>query len=227
MNRKPNNAGWLDKYRPASLAACVLPQDRIDFFQPFTGNDRFPNLLFHGGFGIGKTTIAKIIAEKAGSQADLSWNEFHQYIRLDNVSNMEYMNNLIGRMTVTTIWSRQTQIWVLDEVDKLQARYQSRLLGVLEQETHRNAFILIANGLHKIEPAIKNRCSIVQMDIEDNNKAEMVAGLTRMGARILTAEEIYYDTRVVEDLAEKNWACPRSFITDLELFSQGGKLKPL
>ena len=225
VNNLNNKTGWLDKYRPATLNDCVLPKSRQDFFGTFIDNKRPPNILLHGDYGIGKTTIAKILAEKIGSYSGFHWNSCHQYIRFDSVREAKITSDLIDRLVTITLWDDETRIWVFDEIDKLQIKYQNRFLGVLEDQTCKNAFFLIANDIDKIDPGIVNRS--LSLDMQSEYQDEMILGLTNMGAKILKKEQIKFSSQHLKQLAEKNWRCPRIFINSLETFSLGGELRPL
>ena len=114
------NIGWLDKYRPNTLDECVLPEARREFFKTFLGGNRPPNILFFGGFGIGKTTIAKIIANDVGSYDNFSWNPYHNYVRFDSYKEAQITSELAERLTCATIFDHVTDVWIFDEIDKLQ-----------------------------------------------------------------------------------------------------------
>ena len=53
---------WVEKYRPQSLDEIVLEGHVKDTFESMTSKEEIPNLLFIGNAGIGKTSLAKIIA---------------------------------------------------------------------------------------------------------------------------------------------------------------------
>ena len=57
---------WVEKYRPKTISECVLPVRIEKSFQEFVDNKLIPNLLLHGGSGVGKTTIAKALCEQVG-----------------------------------------------------------------------------------------------------------------------------------------------------------------
>ena len=54
---------WVEKYRPTSIDACILPNSLKDSFSEFVKNKHIPNLILSGGPGIGKTTVAKAMVE--------------------------------------------------------------------------------------------------------------------------------------------------------------------
>jgi len=224
-NNNNNNRGWLDKYRPTTLNDCVLPKARKDFFQTFLTGSRIPTILFCGGFGIGKTSLAKIIANDVGTYGDFSFNPHHNYVRFDSYKEAQITSELVERLTSATICDDKTDIWIFDEIDKLQPRYQNKFLGAMEDRTQRNAFILIANDLDRMSPAIVNRCTAINLDLRPFHRQEMFHGLVAMGVRIFKSEGIKFNLDDLKHLAGKHWDCPRAFINSIEVYSQSGKLR--
>ena len=53
---------WVEKYRPNIVEDCILPDNIREVFQGFVNQGELPNLLLTGTAGVGKTTIAKAIA---------------------------------------------------------------------------------------------------------------------------------------------------------------------
>jgi replication-associated recombination protein RarA len=184
-------------------------------------------MLFYGGYGIGKTTMAKIIAEEVGTYPDYNWDSDHNYIRFDSYKEAETTSQLIKRLTVATIYEETTNIWILDEFEKLHPKYQARFLGVLEDRTYKNSFLIIANDANKIHSGIYNRCNPLNFDLPPEYQNEMISGLIKMGTKILKKEKISFDKKQLEQLAGRNWACPRTFVNSLELFSLSGELQLL
>ena len=45
---------WVEKYRPSTLADCILPDELKNTFQQFVDNKNVPNLLLSGSAGVGK-----------------------------------------------------------------------------------------------------------------------------------------------------------------------------
>ena len=57
---------WVEKYRPAKISDCVLPDNIKQTFQDFADRKEIPNLLLSGGAGVGKTTVAKALCNEVG-----------------------------------------------------------------------------------------------------------------------------------------------------------------
>ena len=55
---------WVEKYRPATIDECVLPESLKKTFGQFVENKEIPNLLLSGTAGIGKTTVARALCEQ-------------------------------------------------------------------------------------------------------------------------------------------------------------------
>ena len=52
---------WVEKYRPKTIAECILADSLKDTFKEFLANGDMPNLLLSGSAGTGKTSVARAI----------------------------------------------------------------------------------------------------------------------------------------------------------------------
>jgi DNA polymerase III gamma/tau subunit len=59
-----NDLLWVEKYRPRTVADCILPDEFKSTFQSYVDRKEIPHLLLCGGAGVGKTTIAKALCEQ-------------------------------------------------------------------------------------------------------------------------------------------------------------------
>jgi len=57
---------FTEKYRPKTIADCILPDRLKTPFQEYVNQNNIPNLLLTGGAGVGKTTVAKAMCEEIG-----------------------------------------------------------------------------------------------------------------------------------------------------------------
>ena len=57
---------WVEKYRPKTIADCILPDSIKQSFSDFLTKGEIPNLLLCGTSGVGKTTVARALCEELG-----------------------------------------------------------------------------------------------------------------------------------------------------------------
>lgn len=57
---------WVEKYRPQTIKDVILPESLKETFENIVSVGELPNMLFSGGHGMGKTTVAKALCEELG-----------------------------------------------------------------------------------------------------------------------------------------------------------------
>ena len=57
---------WVEKYRPQTVADCIIPERLKMPFQEYVNQKHIPNLLLCGTAGVGKTTVAKALCKEIG-----------------------------------------------------------------------------------------------------------------------------------------------------------------
>jgi len=55
---------FVEKYRPRRISDCVLPQSLRTTFSQLVDTGELPNMIFSGGPGIGKTTVARALCNE-------------------------------------------------------------------------------------------------------------------------------------------------------------------
>src|ERR1035438_9173775 len=63
-SRKRLETDWSQKYRPKTLKECILPSRIKEPLQRMIDRRAIVSLLFHGSFGVGKTTAADAICRE-------------------------------------------------------------------------------------------------------------------------------------------------------------------
>ena len=55
---------WTEKYRPSRISDVVLPKALTTAMNDVVKTGDIPNMIFYGGPGVGKTTVAKALIEE-------------------------------------------------------------------------------------------------------------------------------------------------------------------
>ena len=97
---------YVERYRPKTIDECILPQELKETFKSFVKAGQMPNLLLCGGAGIGKTTIARALA-----------NELNYDVMFINCSEERGIDTLRTKMmgfcsTVSLTDERKCRFWM-------------------------------------------------------------------------------------------------------------------
>ncbi len=150
---KDSNIALYRKYRPKNFEE-VIGQDHIvkALSTSLKANNIAHAYLLCGPRGIGKTTIARIIASELGSSA----NDIYE---MDAASNrgIDDVRNI--RENVRTMpFDSKYKIYILDEVHMFTKDAWNALLKTIEEPPSHVVFILATTELDKIPETIISRC---------------------------------------------------------------------
>jgi replication-associated recombination protein RarA len=222
---------WIQKYRPTNLDELITTKKRKDIYQGWVNNPNLPNLLLHGLWGVGKTTLARMIAESVGSNDEYDYDENYNHIRFEGLNSAKQVDKELGKIESPSVLSAlmpgvgSRNVWVFDDIDKLEPKYQHRFFGVLEDSTGENTFIITANDIEgKLDGGFISRCSSFDMTFLPTEKKEMIANLTSRMEVILKENEVKYTKKDLKVLIERRWNHPRRLLSDLQAQSASGQL---
>jgi replication factor C small subunit len=152
------NAIWTEKYRPKDFSEIKGQKEIVKRIKAFVEQQNIPHLLFSGPAGIGKTSLALVIAKK------LFKNEWYQNFLELNASDergIDIIRNKVKDFARTrAIGNVPFKIIYLDEADALTREAQQALRRTMENYTNTTRFILAVNYSSRIIDPIQSRCAI-------------------------------------------------------------------
>lgn len=207
---------WVEKYRPQTLADCILTPELKTTFESIVKQEQMPNLLFHGRAGIGKTTVAKALCREL--QADA------MVINASDENGIDLIRDRIKDFASAMSLTGSRKYVILDEADHLTFAAQPALRAFIEEFAHNCGFIFTCNSAQRIIEPLHSRCSVVDFAIPKSERQELMVAYFKRCADILTNENVTFDKRVLQQVIKNYFPDMRRTLNELQRFSVTGTL---
>jgi replication factor C small subunit len=149
---------WTEKYRPSTFSEIKGQKDIINKVQAFVKTNNLPHLMFAGPAGVGKSTLALVIAKELFGE---TWRQ--NFLEL-NASDSRGIDTVRGQVKdfarTKSIGNVPFKIIFLDECDALTKEAQQALRRTMENYTKTTRMILSCNFSSKILDPIQSRCAV-------------------------------------------------------------------
>ena len=210
---------WVEKYRPPSIAECILSDSIKGTLSDLTKDGKVPNLLLSGSAGVGKTTVARALCEQTNSD----------YIIINGSDEGRMIDTLRTKMTqfcsTISLTGGSRKVVIIDDADYSNPdSVQPAMRGFIEKFAENCSFIFTCNYKNRIIEPIHSRCAVVDFVHPKDEKPEIASKFMERCKHILSSENIDYDERVVVQLINKHFPDFRRVINELQRYSTSGNI---
>lgn len=201
---------WAERYRPSVVQDYICDDHLKEILNDFIKRKDIPHLLFHGGAGTGKTTLAKILTKNIPSDVI--------YINASDTNGIEMVRTKIKGFAGSSGF-QSLKIVILDEADFFTTEAQAALRNLMETYSHSTRFILTCNYVEKIIMPLISRCQV--FEIEPPTKKDVAVYVRN----ILDKESIKYELAELKTVLDNFYPDIRKVINYLQQSSTSGTLK--
>jgi DNA polymerase III delta prime subunit len=211
------NQLWVERYRPRTIADCVLPEDLKNTFSEFVKSNYVPNLLLSGGAGVGKTTVARAMLEECD----------FEYIVINGSmnGNIDTLRTEIRDFASTMSFSGNRKYVILDEADYLNPQStQPALRNFMEEYSKNCGFIMTCNFKNRIIEPLHSRCSVVDFNLRVKDRPKLAKQFMIRIRNILEENNVEYKDEVIAELILKHFPDWRRVLNELQRYSATGSV---
>jgi len=226
-----DSAIWTEKYRPQDFSEIKGQKEIVKRIKAFVELQNIPHLLFAGPAGVGKTTLALVIARKLFKDR---WHQNFLELNASDERGIDIIRNKVKDFARTrAIGNVPFKIIYLDECDALTREAQQALRRTMENYTQNCRFILSANYSSKIIDPIQSRCAMFRFKplgkeeiftiIENIEKEEKIKINEKAKEALYNVSE--GDARKVNNILQSSAAISKD-ITEETIYSMASVAKP-
>jgi DNA polymerase III delta prime subunit len=207
---------FTEKFRPKNLEQMILP-DRIR--KSIGTGELHQNYLFYGSPGLGKTSLAKVLAN----------NYPYLYINVSDESSVDVIREKITNWCSTISLldgAERFKVVVLDEMDGASDQFYKALRATIEKFADTARFIGTCNYINKVPDPVQSRFTCINFDFlsKEEEKEVMVEFIKRSWA-IFKAAGIEIEKDAIVEFVKRNFPDMRSIVNKIQTFYVQGVKK--
>lgn len=208
-----------EKWRPKTLDDVILlPRIRKQF-----ENGVNANYIFHGHYGTGKTTLARILVGK--------YSKDKAYLELNSslFTSIDTLRSEIETFCKTSPMmdtDSDIKYVFLDEFERVSPQYQDAFKAFIEKYHKNVRFILTTNHLNKISPGIKSRFTEINFDCLDQEEEKFLKKeiFKRIVNTILPSESFEIPKENLISIVNKKFPDFRGMLQSVQIYINTGGL---
>jgi DNA polymerase III delta prime subunit len=207
---------WCEKYRPKFIKDAILPAELKKTAEGYVEQGKLGTIIFSGGAGVGKTTLARCIANEL--DADF------MVINASMENSIDTIRIKVANFASTISFTDSKKITLLDEADYLSPQAQASLRGFIEEYSSNHAIIMTCNFKSRLIEPLHSRSAVFDFKIPKSEKASLAAQFFKRVCQILENENVTYDKKVVAEVVNKFFPDFRRCINELQKYATKGDI---
>jgi DNA polymerase III delta prime subunit len=207
-----------EKWRPKTMDDVILlPRIRKHFENGIDGN-----YIFHGNYGTGKTSLARILIGKYTK--DKPFMEINCSVE----TSIDLLRNEVGdfcKFSPMMETESDYKYVFLDEFERTSANFQDGFKAFIEKYSKTVRFIISTNHINKVEGGIKSRIPRLNFDCENLEEEKYLKQeiYKRINNTVLPKEEEEVSKESLVTIINKKFPDFREIMVDLETHIKTGE----
>ena len=202
---------WVEKYRPDTFDNIILGENNEQIINSILMTNEFPNLLFFGPPGTGKTTTVTNLINAYQEQNNEKHKELVIHLNASDDRGIDIIRNQIANFVNSKyLFNKGMKFVILDEVDYMTKTAQLALKYIIENNSKNTRFCLICNYITKIDNSLQHE--FVRMKFNKLPRNEIYKHLLN----IIEKENIVYNYQALNNIIDFYESDMRSMINTLQ-----------
>lgn len=218
MKFNPDELLWEQKYRPQTIADCVLPESTKEYFNSIIQSGDLDNLLLSSTCpGTGKTTVARALL------ADMDYEYiFKAAGKGAGEGGIQAMRDIEHFASGLSLFGKRKAV-IIDEADNLTDDAQSSLRNIIEQYSKTVRFILTCNFPENLMQPLRSRLREFVFEVSRQDEKSVKLQMIKRMMKICEHENIeVQEPQALAALVATHYPDNRSMVVDLKYMSKSG-----